>query len=91
MPSPSLVDRARHDRLAGYLVVASYVFDSSRRFPDPARKGLVADQELIALAGAQAITGLCGDRQFLGAIGIYLNVQTGRPPRPPAVSILRAA
>ena len=33
---------------------------------------MVTDQELIALAVAQAITGLCSDRQFLGRIGRLL-------------------
>ena len=31
--------------------------------------GQAADQEPIALAGAQAVTGLASDRQLLGAIG----------------------
>ncbi|HUN79594.1 MAG TPA: hypothetical protein VMU32_11770 [Solirubrobacteraceae bacterium] len=37
--------------------------------PRPGPAGKVSDQELIALAVAQAITGLVSDRQFLGAIG----------------------
>jgi 4-hydroxybenzoate polyprenyltransferase len=38
--------------------------------PGPA--GKVTDQELIALAVAQAVTGLVSDRQFLGTIGRLL-------------------
>jgi 4-hydroxybenzoate polyprenyltransferase len=37
--------------------------------PRPGPAGKVSDQELIALAVAQAITGLVSDRQFLGTIG----------------------
>lgn len=51
------------------LVVAAYVFACSLRIPRPGPAGKVTDQELIALAVAQAATGLCSDRQFLGAIG----------------------
>jgi hypothetical protein len=48
------------------------VFACSLRIPRPGPEGKVSDQELIALAVAQAITGLCSDRQFLGAIGRLL-------------------
>src|ERR1700730_10471488 len=51
------------------LVVAAYVFADSFRFPRPGPAGKVTDQELIALAVAQAVTGICSDRQFLGVIG----------------------
>jgi hypothetical protein len=54
------------------LVVAAYVFACSLSIPRPGPRGLVTDQELIALAVAQAITGLSSDRQFLGAIGKLL-------------------
>jgi len=54
------------------LVVAAYVFACSLRIPRPGPAGKVSDQELIALAVARAITGLCSDRQFLGAIGRLL-------------------
>jgi hypothetical protein len=54
------------------LVVAAYVFACSLRIPRPGPEGKVTDRELIALAVAQAITGLCSDRQFLGAIGRLL-------------------
>jgi hypothetical protein len=54
------------------LVVAGYVFACSVSIPRPGPRGLVTDQELVALAVAQAITGLCSDRQFLGAIGKLL-------------------
>jgi DDE family transposase len=54
------------------LVVAAYVFACSLRIPRPGPGGKVTDQELIALAVAQAATGLCSDRQFLGAVGRLL-------------------
>jgi hypothetical protein len=54
------------------LVVAAYVFACSLRIPRPGPEGKVSDQELIALAVAQAATGLCSDRQFLGAVGRLL-------------------
>lgn len=54
------------------LVVAAYVFADSLAIPRPGPIGRVSDQELIALAVAQAITGLCSDRQFLGTIGRLL-------------------
>src|SRR5271154_2714125 len=54
------------------LVVAGYVFATSLRIPRPGPRGLVTDHELIALAVAQAITGFCSDRQFLGQIGRLL-------------------
>ena len=50
------------------LVIAAYVFACSLSIPRPGPRGLITDQELIALAVAQAITGLTSDRQFLGAI-----------------------
>jgi len=55
------------------LVVAGYVFAdelrSARRKGRPAR---VSDEELIALAICQAITGIASDRQFLGIVGKLL-------------------
>ena len=54
------------------LVIAGYVFATSLAIPRPGPVGLVSDPELIALAVAQAITGLCSDRQFLGTIGKLL-------------------
>lgn len=54
------------------LVVAAYVFATSLSIPRPGPQGKVSDHELIALAVAQAITGLCSDRQFLGQIGRLL-------------------
>jgi len=50
------------------LVVAAYVFATSLSIPRPGPRGLITDQELIALAVAQAVTGLPSDRQFLGII-----------------------
>lgn len=51
------------------LVIAAYVFADSLSIPRPGPPGKVTDQELIALAVAQAVTGQCSDRQFLGTIG----------------------
>jgi Transposase DDE domain len=50
------------------LVVAAYVFATSVSIPRPGPEGLISDHELIALAVAQAATGICSDRQFLGVI-----------------------
>src|SRR6266511_3373817 len=50
------------------LVVAAYVFAASVFIPRPGPQGLITDHELIALAAAQAATGICSDRQFLGII-----------------------
>ncbi len=50
------------------LVVAAYVFATSVSIPRPGPEGLITDHELIALAVAQAATGICSDRQFLGVI-----------------------
>jgi hypothetical protein len=55
------------------LVVAAYVFADEYRVP--ARQGrpaLVSDAELVALAVAQAATGISSDRQFLGLVGRVL-------------------
>jgi hypothetical protein len=54
------------------LVIAAYVFADSLAIPRPGPVGKVSDAELIALAVAQAITGLCSDRQFLGTVGRLL-------------------
>jgi Transposase DDE domain len=54
------------------LVVAAYVFACSLSIPRPGPAGNVTDQELIALAVAQASTALVSDRQFLGTIGRIL-------------------
>jgi hypothetical protein len=54
------------------LVIAAYVFADSLRFPRPGPGGKVTDTEMIALAVAQAATGICSDRQFLGVIGRLL-------------------
>jgi Transposase DDE domain len=54
------------------LVVAAYVFAASVFIPRPGPEGLISDHELIALAVAQAATGVCSDRQFLGVIGQLL-------------------
>ena len=54
------------------LVVAAYVFGCSLSIPRPGPAGLISDEELIALAVAQAVTGLVSDRQFLGTVGRLL-------------------
>jgi hypothetical protein len=54
------------------LVIAAYVFADSLRIPRPGPAGKITDQELIAIAVAQAATGLCSDRQFLGVIARLL-------------------
>jgi hypothetical protein len=54
------------------LVVAAYVFAASVPIPRPGPAGLITDHELIALAVAQAATGICSDRQFLGVIARLL-------------------
>jgi len=55
------------------LVVAAYLFGCSLSIPRrPGPVGLITDQELIALAVAQAVTGLSSDRQFLGTVGRLL-------------------
>jgi hypothetical protein len=54
------------------LVTAAYVFSCSLSIPHYGPQGKASDQELIALAVAQAVTGLVSDRQFLGTIGRLL-------------------
>jgi Transposase DDE domain len=50
------------------LVIAAYVFATTFRLARPGPPGKVADEEIIALAVAQAITGTVSDRRFLGTI-----------------------
>lgn len=54
------------------LVVAAYVFADSLSVPRSGPAGKITDKELIALAVAQAATGLPSDRQFLGVVGRLL-------------------
>ncbi len=54
------------------LVVAAYVFACGLSIPRPGPVGKITDQELIALAVAQAISGVPSDRQFLGLIARLL-------------------
>lgn len=54
------------------LVVAAYVFADSLPIPRSGPPGKATDQELIALAVAQATLGIPSDRQFLGLIGRLL-------------------
>jgi hypothetical protein len=50
------------------LVIAAYVFATTFRVPRPGPIGKVTDEEIVALAVAQAITGAVSDRRFLGTI-----------------------
>lgn len=54
------------------LVIAAYVFATTPSFARSGPEGKVSDPELVALAVAQAATGICSDRQFLGTIGRLL-------------------
>jgi Transposase DDE domain len=54
------------------LVTAAYVFACSLSIPRSGPRGKASDEELIALAVAQAATGLASDRQFLGTVGRLL-------------------
>lgn len=55
------------------LVVAAYVFAHALRIPRSGPPGKITDAELIALAVAQAATGECSDRKFLGMVGYRLS------------------
>jgi hypothetical protein len=50
------------------LTIAAYVFATTFQIPRPGPAGKVSDEEIIALAVAQAITGTVSDRRFLGTI-----------------------
>jgi hypothetical protein len=55
------------------LVIAGYVFADELRFPRRrGRPAEVSDEELIALAVCQSITGITSDRQFLGIVSKLL-------------------
>jgi hypothetical protein len=54
------------------LTIAAYVFATTFRMPRPGPVGKVSDEEIVALAVAQAITGTVSDRRFLGTIGRLL-------------------
>jgi hypothetical protein len=54
------------------LVIAAYVFATTLSYGRPGPEGDTTDAELVALAVAQAATGICSDRQFLGTIGLLL-------------------
>jgi hypothetical protein len=54
------------------LVIAAYVLADSLSIPRRGPAGSITDKELISLAVAQAATGLCSDRQFLGVVGKLL-------------------
>ena len=73
------------------LVVAAYVFACWLSIPRPGPSGLITDHELIALAVAQAITGVCSDRQFLGQVGRLLPGWRSRRPGTDVILEVRAA
>jgi hypothetical protein len=50
------------------LTIAAYVFAATFRLARPGPVGKVCDEEIVALAVAQAITGTVSDRRFLGTI-----------------------
>lgn len=54
------------------LVIAAYVFATTLSSCRSGPKGKATDAELVALAVAQAATGICSDRQFLGTVGRLL-------------------
>ncbi|MFN8163854.1 MAG: hypothetical protein U0R26_08490 [Solirubrobacterales bacterium] len=54
------------------LVIAAYVFAEALSIPRSGPSGKATDQELIALAVAQAVVGIPSDRQFLGLVGRLL-------------------
>lgn len=54
------------------LRIAAYVFATTFRLARPGPVGKVTDAEIVALAVAQAITGIVSDRRFLGTIGRLL-------------------
>jgi hypothetical protein len=54
------------------LVIAAYVFATTLPYCRSGPQGKATDAELVALAVAQAATGICSDRQFLGTIGRLL-------------------
>jgi hypothetical protein len=62
------------------LVVAAYVFACGLSIPRPGPAGKITDEELIALAVAQAIVGVPSDRQFLGIIARLLPGWFGHLP-----------
>jgi hypothetical protein len=50
------------------LTIAAYVFATTFRLARPGPIGKVSDEEIVALAVAQAMTGTVSDRRFLGTI-----------------------
>jgi hypothetical protein len=54
------------------LVIAAYVFADSLQIPRSGPPGKATDQELIALAAAQAVLGISSERRFLGMVGRLL-------------------
>lgn len=54
------------------LVIAAYVFAESLSIPRSGPPGKATDQELIALAAAQAVLGISSERRFLGMVGRLL-------------------
>ena len=64
------------------LVIAAYVFADALWIPRPGPAGKITDEELIALAVAQAAMGLPSDRQFLGLVGKALARLVSASARP---------
>jgi hypothetical protein len=54
------------------LVIAANVFASTFRIARPGPAGKVTDEEIVALAVAQAVMGTVSDRRFLGTVGRLL-------------------
>src|SRR3954463_7952052 len=54
------------------LTIAAYVFATTFRLAPPGPVGKVTDAEIVALAAAEAMTGMVSDRKFLGTIGQLL-------------------
>jgi hypothetical protein len=54
------------------LVIAAYLFAESLLIPRSGPPGKATDQELIALAAAQAVLGISSERRFLGMVGRLL-------------------
>ena len=63
---------ARDDGSLETLVIAAYIFATMPRSLVAGDRRKVTDAELVALAVAQAVIGICSDRQFLGVVGKLL-------------------
>jgi hypothetical protein len=63
------------------LVTAAHMFACALSIPRCGPRDKATDQELIALAVAQAVTGLVSDRQFLGESDNH-SVMSSSEPKP---------